>query len=75
MQPEIASGAGIAIFVLFVLIGLVAFGLWLWSLIHAIMNKKLDDTMKIISVLLILFLHLLGSLIYVFLANSAANKR
>ena len=42
-------------------------GLWLWSLIHCIQNKKLSDTNRIIGIVLIVVLGLIGSLIYLFL--------
>ncbi len=37
---------------------------WIWMLIHAIQNKGLSDGEKIAWVLVILFLHFLGALIY-----------
>ncbi|MEM7146510.1 MAG: hypothetical protein AAF591_15345 [Verrucomicrobiota bacterium] len=58
---------GISVVIVFVIIGLVGFGLWLWSLIHCVTNKRLKDTNRIIGVVLIVVLGLLGSLIYLFL--------
>ncbi|MDA7876814.1 PLDc N-terminal domain-containing protein [Akkermansiaceae bacterium] len=49
----------------------VTFGLWLWSLIHCIQNKRLTDTNRIIGIVLIVLLSLLGSLIYLFLPRDA----
>lgn len=60
------DGSGIAIG-LALLVGLVIFGLWLWSLIHCILNKRLTDTNRIIGVVFIVMLSLLSSLIYLFL--------
>jgi hypothetical protein len=43
---------------------LASFVFWIWMLIHAIQNKGLSDGEKIAWVLVILFVHLLGALIY-----------
>jgi len=37
---------------------------WIWMLVHAITNPGLRDVEKLIWVLVILFTHLLGALIY-----------
>lgn len=52
---------------LLVVVGLVWVGLWLWSLIHCVTNKRLSDANRIIGVVLIVVLGLVGSLIYLFL--------
>ena len=46
------------------LIGLVTSVFWIWMLVSAIQNRGLGDSEKIAWVLLILFLHFLGALIY-----------
>ena len=51
--------------VLFVLGPLL--GLWIWSLLHCIRNKDLSDTNRIIGILLIVFLFVIGSLVYLFI--------
>ena len=43
---------------------LLAFVFWLWMLVHAITNRGVGDGEKIAWVLVILFLHFLGALIY-----------
>ena len=45
----------------------VFLGLWVWSLIHCIQNKKLSDSNRIIGIVLIVVLGILGSFIYLFL--------
>lgn len=69
-------GAGI-IGLLLLLLGLAfvlaCFVFWVWMLIHAIKNKGLSDTEKIIWVLVILFLHVLGALIYFFVGRPKAS--
>ena len=37
---------------------------WIWMLIDAIQNPGLDGTQRVVWVLVILFLHFLGALIY-----------
>jgi hypothetical protein len=60
------------------LFGLGAFGLvlvilaslfWLWMLIDALTNTSLDSTMKLVWALVVFFLHILGALIYFFVAR------
>ena len=61
------SGAEISIIGLFLGVGLLVVAasiFWVWMLVHAITNKQLSDTDRIIWVLVVLFLHLLGALIY-----------
>ncbi len=53
-------------------LGLVACIFWIWMLIHAITNKGLDSVEKLIWVLVILFLHFLGALIYFFIGRPKA---
>jgi hypothetical protein len=50
----------------FVLLGILAFVFWIWMLVDCIRNHRLTSTQKIVWVLVILFLHDLGALIYFF---------
>ena len=75
---EALHGGGIGVFgVLFLLmalaVGVAAFAFWIWMLIHAITNKGLTDTEKIVWVLVVLFLHVLGALIYFFVGRPKAG--
>lgn len=72
MEPSATGGAGIIAFVLIIGLGLSA--VWLWSLIHCIMNKRLSDTNRIIGIVLIVVLGLLGSIIYPFLPREAPAR-
>jgi len=47
-----------------VLLALVTSIFWTWMIIHAATNPSLDGTQKIVWLLVILFLHFLGALIY-----------
>ncbi|MEM1085556.1 MAG: PLDc N-terminal domain-containing protein [Verrucomicrobiota bacterium] len=57
------------------LIGLVVFGLWLWSLIHCIQNRYLSDSNRLIGILMIVLLGIIGSLVYLFLPKEAEPQR
>jgi len=61
-------------FILFLgLIGLLACIFWIWMLIDAIQNKGLTDGEKIGWVLAIVFLHIIGSILYFFIARPKRN--
>ena len=67
--------SGIVGILAFLVMGTIALGLfvfWIWMLIHAITNKGLTDTEKIVWVLVVLFLHALGALIYFFVGRTKA---
>ena len=61
----------------FGIIGLILFALasifWLWMLVDAITNTALNGTEKIIWVLVVLFLHLVGALLYFFVARGGSR--
>jgi hypothetical protein len=65
----VAGFFGIILFLIFGALALAAFVFWIWMLIHAITNKGLNDTEKIIWVLVVIFLHFLGALLYFFLGK------
>ena len=70
MIAGIISGAFGLFFILAgAVLGLLIFAFWIWMLVHAITNKGLSDTEKIIWVLVVIFLHFLGALIYFFLGK------
>jgi hypothetical protein len=52
------------------LFGLLTFIFWVWMLIDAIKNPRLDGNKRIIWVLVIIFLPCIGSLIYYFVGRS-----
>jgi hypothetical protein len=45
------------------------FVFWLWMLIHAVTSRGFSDGEKVAWVLVILFLHFIGALIYFFLGR------
>jgi len=50
-------------------IGVAAFAFWIWMLVHAITNKGLGDGEKIAWVLVIIFLPLIGCILYFLLGR------
>ena len=62
---------GLGFLLVIFLIGAACLGLWIWSIVHCITNKRLTDTNRIIGIVLIVVLGLLGSLIYLFLPRES----
>ena len=46
----------------------------IWSLVHCVTNKRLSDSNRLIGILLIIFLNLLGSLVYLFLPREDSSQ-
>ena len=46
---------------------------WIVMLVHAITNKRLSDTERIIWVLVVVFTHFIGALIYFFVGRPRAS--
>jgi hypothetical protein len=64
--PFVVGGLGILFFLFVAFIGLLAFAFWIWMLVDAIQNQGLTGNERLIWVLVIVFLHFLGALIYFF---------
>lgn len=60
---------GILFLLFFIALGILAFVFWIWMLIDAIQNPRLDGTEKIVWVLVIIFVNWLGALIYYFVGR------
>lgn len=73
MNNTMGTGLGAVFVLIFVLLGLLAFVFWVWMLVDAIRNPKLDGTQRIVWVLVVLFLHVLGALIYYFAGREPAR--
>ncbi len=65
----ISTIVGFLVFVVGGLIALAVLAFWIWMLIHAITNKGLTDTEKIVWVLVIIFVHFIGAVIYFFVGR------
>jgi hypothetical protein len=55
---------------LFIAVGAGLFVLWIWAIIDVIRSEFKDSSTKIIWVALLIFLPLLGSIIYFFIGKS-----
>jgi len=55
--------------VLSAVLAIAGFAFWLWMLVHAITNKGLGDGEKIAWVLVIIFLPVLGCILYFFIGR------
>ena len=73
MLAIIGSLVGLMFIVFLWGLGALAFVFWIMMLIHAITNKGLSDTERIIWVLVVIFLHFIGALIYFFVARPRAS--
>jgi hypothetical protein len=70
MIASIVGGLfGLLVLFLGAVVSLAGFVFWLWMLIHAITNKGLADGERIVWVLVIIFLPLIGSIIYFFIGR------
>jgi len=54
-------------------IALALFVFWIWMLVSAVQNKGLTEGEKIAWVLVIVFVHCLGALIYFFVGHPKRN--
>lgn len=63
------------LFPVVILIGLAVTAVWIWSLIHCVQNRYLNDNNRLIGILLIVLLGILGSLVYVFLPRESQAQR
>ena len=73
-----AAGAIVAIFLLFYcLIGIVALlgtAFWIWSIVDCATREPSEGNDKLIWLLIIIFTHLVGSLIYFFLRRPERRR-
>ena len=64
---EAAGGAIACVFGLIIgLVGLAAFAFWLWMLIDCATKCPSEENKKIIWILVIIFTHVIGAIIYYF---------
>jgi len=66
MQHDGSGFLGVLLILFVAALALSFFVFWIWMLIDAIKNPALSNTEKIVWVLVILFLHFLGAIIYFF---------
>ena len=72
------SDVGGVIFLLIILLAVIplaiaTFIFWIWMLISAVQNKGLSEGEKIAWVLILVFVHLLGAILYFFIGHPKRN--
>jgi hypothetical protein len=68
--------SGLVFIILFVVVlSLLGTAFWIWMAVDCIMNKRLSDMQKALWVVLILFTHFIGALIYFFVARQEQAKQ
>jgi hypothetical protein len=71
MHHHLGAGLfGLLFLLIIVAIAIVTFVFWIWMLIDALQNPALNGGEKVAWVLVILFLQILGALIYFFVGRS-----
>ena len=67
---DMVTGIISLFFILFLgTIGLLVFAFWIWMIVDAIQNKGLTDGEKVCWVLAVVFLHILGAILYFFIGR------
>ena len=71
IDPGAVGGVVVLLMILVVVIpvALALFAFWIWMLISAVQNKGLSEGEKIAWVLVIVFVHWLGALLYFFVGH------
>ena len=72
---NLGGGEIILILLLIVPIAIASFAFWVWMLIDAIQNRRLDDGERVSWVLVIALLHFLGALIYLLAGKNKPAAR
>ncbi len=65
MQPLLG------LFLISGLIGIITTIFWIWMIIDCITNAAITGTQKIVWLLVVIFLHFIGALLYFFLARGS----
>src|SRR6266700_395922 len=55
-------------------LALALFALWVYALVSAIKNERLDSTMRLVWVLVIIFVNCLGALLYLLIAPNRPSR-
>jgi hypothetical protein len=75
IDPGAIGGVIVLLMIFAVLLPIVLalFAFWIWMLISAVQNKGLSEGEKIAWVLVIVFIHWLGALLYFFVGHPKRN--
>ena len=74
-DPSGVFGVFAGLGIVFAIIALLTSIFWIWMLIDCATNASLDGTQKIVWILVILFLHFLGALIYFIVGRGGSRTR
>lgn len=67
LVPQLAMHGELGLFAVFGLLALAGFAFWIWMLIDCANSKRLDSNDRLIWILIIIFLGLLGAILYFFI--------
>ena len=73
-MPMLFSGI-LFIVILAIAVSLLSTAFWIWMVVDCAMNKKLSDMQKALWIVLILFTHFIGALIYFFVGRQGQPKQ
>jgi uncharacterized membrane protein YphA (DoxX/SURF4 family) len=71
LEPWVWAVAGLVLFISVLVIFCIVF--WFWMLIDCLQRKKFED--KLIWVLILVFLNLIGAILYYFLVKHKEKRR
>ena len=65
----------VAVFILLTLLSAIAFifAFWIWMLVDCVKRDKLKD--KLVWIIVLIFLNIIGALIYFFIVKNAPHKK
>lgn len=70
---SLGVGKILLLFLLLLPLGLLSTAFWIWMLIDAAQNKRLDQNERVIWIIVIALLHWLGALIYLIFGRPKQN--
>ncbi|HEV2653696.1 MAG TPA: PLD nuclease N-terminal domain-containing protein, partial [Ktedonobacteraceae bacterium] len=73
-MPMLFSGIFIVI-IFAIAVSLLSTAFWIWMVVDCAMNKRLSDMQKALWIVLILFTHFIGALIYFFVGRQGQAKQ
>ena len=73
MFAMLFGGLEVLFFLFFIPLGLLFSAFWIWMLVDAAKNKRLDQTERIVWILVIALLHLLGAIVYLAFGRPKRN--
>jgi hypothetical protein len=63
----------LAMLLVFLPVAMALFAFWIWMLISAVQNKGLTEGEKIAWILVMVFVHFLGAILYFFIGHPKRN--